>query len=64
MLQQSILWRGRGGREPGKIRGGDAREMGERARCGSHDHTRARGGRRMRDINIFNDFIVPFFSKQ
>ena len=62
MLQQSISWKGTGGREPGKIRGGDAREMGEGARCGSH--TRARGGRRMRDINIFNDFIVPFFSKQ
>ena len=28
--------------------------------AGSGSHVRAGGGRRMRDIKFFNDFLVPF----
>ena len=52
-------WRGTGGREPGRIGAGGGREAGgDGAGCGSH--VRAGGGRRMRDIKLFNDFLVPF----
>ena len=47
------------GREPGRIGAGGGREAGgDRAGCGSH--VRAGGGRTMRDIKFFNDFLVPF----
>ena len=50
---------GQGGREPGRIGAGDGREAGgDGAGCGSH--VRAGGGRTMRDIKFFNDFLVPF----
>ena len=50
---------GRGGREPGRIGAGGGREAGgDGAGCGSH--VRAGGGRRMRDIKFFNDFLVSF----
>ena len=40
-------------------RAGGGREAGgERAGCGSH--VTAGGGRRMRDIKFFNDFLVSF----
>ena len=46
-------------REPGRIGAGGGREAGgDRAGCGSH--VKAGGGRRMRDIKFFNDFLVPF----
>ena len=49
----------RGGREPGRIGAGGGREAGgDGAGCGSH--VRAGGGRTMRDIKFFNDFLVPF----
>ena len=49
---------GRGRREPGRIGAGGAREAGgDRAGCGSY--VKAGGGRRMRDIKFFNDFLVP-----
>ena len=52
-----MMWRGTGGREPGRIRAGDGREAGgDRSGCGSD--ASAGGGRR-----IFNDFLVPFLSK-
>ena len=41
---------------------GDGQEAGgDGAGCGSH--VRARGGRRMRDIKFFGDFLVSFLSK-
>ena len=50
---------GTGGREPGNIGVGDGREAGGGgAGCGSH--VKAGGGKRMRDIKFFNDFLVPF----
>ena len=55
----NIEWRGTGWREPGRIGAGGGREAGGNgAGCGSH--VRAGGGRRMRDIKFFNDFLVPF----
>ena len=52
------MWR-TGGREPGRIRAGGGREAGgDGAGCGSH--VRVGGGRRMRDIKFFNDFLVSF----
>ena len=57
-----MKWRGTGGREPGRIRAGNGRKAGgDGSGCGSH--ARAGGGRRMRDIKVFNDFLVPFLSK-
>ena len=54
-----IKWRGTEMREPGRIGAGDGREAGgDGAGCGSH--AKAGGGRRMRDIKFFNDFLVPF----
>ena len=48
--------RGAGTREN---RGGRWAEAGgDGAGCGSH--VRAGGGKRMRDIKYFNDFLVPF----
>ena len=49
--------RGAGTRENkgGRCAGGD------RSGCGSH--ASAGGGRRMRSIEFFNDFLVPFLSK-
>ena len=38
--------------------GGGQEAGGHGAGCGSH--VRAGGGRRMRDIKFFNDFLVPF----
>ena len=38
--------------------GGGREAGGDGARCGSH--VRAGGWRRMRDIKLFNDFLVPF----
>ena len=53
------MWRGTGGRVPGKIGAGGGREAGgDGAECANH--VRAGGGRRMRDIKFFNDFLVPF----
>ena len=50
---------GDGGREPGRIGAGGGRKAGgDGAGCASH--VRAGGGRRMRDIKFFNDFLVPF----
>ena len=50
---------GTGGQEPGRIRAGDGREAGgDGSGCGSH--WSAGGGRRMRDVKFFNDFLVPF----
>ena len=50
---------GQGGREPGRIGAGGGREArGDGAGCGSY--VRAGSGRRMRDIKLFNDFLVPF----
>ena len=47
------------GREPGRIRaGGGRKEGGDVAGCGCH--VRAGGGRIIRDIKFFNDFLVPF----
>ena len=58
-LALRLMWRGTGGREPGRIGAGGGREAGGGgAGCGSH--VRAGGGRRMRDIKLFNDFLVPF----
>ena len=46
-------------REPGRIGTGGRREAGgDEAGCRSH--VRAEGGRRMRDIKFFNDFLVSF----
>ena len=57
--REAMGWRGTGGREPGRIGAGSGREAGgDGAGCGSH--VRAGGGRRMRDIKFFNDFLVPF----
>ena len=48
-----------GRREPGRIGAGGGRDAGgDGAGCGGH--VRAGGGRRMRDIKFFNDFLVPF----
>ena len=49
-----------GGREAGtrENTGGRWEAGGHGAGCGSH--VRAGGGRRMRDIKFFNDFLVPF----
>ena len=53
-----IQWRGR---ETGGIRAGGVWEAeGDGAGCGSH--ARAGGGRRMRYIKFFNDFLVAFWS--
>ena len=47
------------GAGPGRIGAGGGREAGgDGAGCGSH--VRAGGGRRMRDIKFFNNFLVPF----
>ena len=54
-----LVWRRTGGRELGSIGAGGGREAGgDGAGCGSH--VRAGGGKRMRDIKFFNDFLVPF----
>ena len=53
----AIKWRGTGGQEPRRIGARSGREAGG-AGCGSH--VRAGGGRRMRDIQFFNDILVPF----
>ena len=50
------------GREHGRIRAGDGPKAGGDG-SGSGSHARAGGGRRMRDIKFFNDFLVPFLSK-
>ena len=53
------VWRGTGWREPGRIGAGGGREAGgDGAGCGSH--VRAGGGRRMRGIKFFDDFLVSF----
>ena len=59
----TLYWRGTGGWESGKIRVGDGREAGGDG-AGCRSHARAGGGRKMRDIKIFNDFLVPFLSEQ
>ena len=44
-----MKWRGTGGQESGRIRAGYGREAGgDGSGCGSH--TRAGGGRKMRDV--------------
>ena len=48
--------RGAGNRRIGA--GGGREAGGDGAGCGSH--VKAGGGRRMRDIKFFNDFLVPF----
>ena len=51
------MWWGTGGREPGRIGAGGGRE----ARmwwAGSGMRESCEGGRRMRDIKFFNDFLV------
>ena len=51
--------RGAGTREN---KGGKREEtIGDGSGCGSH--ARAEGGRIMRNIKFFNDFLVPFLSK-
>ena len=58
-LVNIFAWMGTGWRQPGRIGAGGGRETGgDGAGCGSH--VRAGGGRRMRDIKFFNDFLVPF----
>ena len=61
-LQNSnLLWRGTGGREPGRIRAGGAREAGEGGTgCGSH--ARAGSRKTMKDIKFLNDFLVCFWA--
>ena len=55
----ALKWRGTGGREHGRVGAGGGREAGgDGAGCGSH--VREGGGRRMRNIKLFNDFLVPF----
>ena len=45
----------------GRIGAGGGREAGgDGAGCGSH--VRAGGGRRMRDIKIFDEFLVSFYA--
>ena len=59
MLTSQTSVEGDRGREPRRIGAGGAREAGgDGAGCGSH--VRAGGGRRMREIKFFNDFLVPF----
>ena len=58
-LVNIFAWMGTGWREPGRIGAGGGWEAGgDGAGCGSH--VRAGGGRRMRDIKFFNDFLVSF----
>ena len=53
---------GRGAGLAARIRARHGRKAGgDGAGCGSH--ARAGGGRRMRAIKIFNDFLVPFVSE-
>ena len=55
----TLQWRGTGRREPGRREARGGQEAGgDGAGCGSD--VRAGGGRRMRDVKFFNDFLVPF----